>query len=183
LSRLGQVVKSGKIVRQIHGEVFVFNNIFTIGWFSVEEISRYFIYFIVFPTMDAILMGVIVVMFVWYSIYNYQCNQWSCEFESRSGELYSIQHYVMWLARGWWFSPGTPFSSTNKTDCPRHNWNIVAHLNVLKLHWHGNRWCFFKQDLKKIYITFGMCAIYKLYILISLLRTWTSHFIGLLSVW
>jgi hypothetical protein len=22
-----------------------------------------------------------------------------------------------WLATGWWFSPGTPVSSTNKTDC------------------------------------------------------------------
>jgi hypothetical protein len=22
-----------------------------------------------------------------------------------------------WLTTGWWFSPGTPVSSTNKTDC------------------------------------------------------------------
>jgi hypothetical protein len=28
-----------------------------------------------------------------------------------------------WLARGRWFSPGTPVSSTNKTD--RHDWNIA----------------------------------------------------------
>jgi len=27
-------------------------------------------------------------------IYNYLCNHWSCEFEARSGEVYSIQHYV-----------------------------------------------------------------------------------------
>ena len=24
---------------------------------------------------------------------------------------------IMWFATGWWFSPGTPVSSTNKTDC------------------------------------------------------------------
>jgi hypothetical protein len=38
-------------------------------------------------------------------------------------EVYSIQHYVIkicqWLAAGQWFSPGTPDSSTNKTD--RHD--------------------------------------------------------------
>jgi hypothetical protein len=35
----------------------------------------------------------------------------------RAGEVYSIQHYVIkWLAAGWWFSPGTPVSSTNKSD-------------------------------------------------------------------
>jgi hypothetical protein len=34
------------------------------------------------------------------------------------GKLYSIQHYVIcqWLETGLWFSPGTPISSTNKTD-------------------------------------------------------------------
>ena len=39
------------------------------------------------------------------------------------GEVYSIQHYVikfvMSLATGQWFSPGTAVSSANKTDC--HN--------------------------------------------------------------
>jgi hypothetical protein len=38
-------------------------------------------------------------------------------------EVYSIQHYVdkvcQWLAAGQWFSPGSPVSSTNKTD--RHD--------------------------------------------------------------
>ena len=35
------------------------------------------------------------------------------------GEVYSIQHYVIKFVRlvtDQWFSPGTPFSSTNKTD-------------------------------------------------------------------
>ena len=38
------------------------------------------------------------------------------------GEVYTIQHYVHFnkvgqlLAKGRWFSPGTPISSTNKTD-------------------------------------------------------------------
>ena len=35
-----------------------------------------------------------------------------CEFKSCSGEVYSIQ----WLAAGQWLSPGTPVSSSNKTD-------------------------------------------------------------------
>ena len=38
------------------------------------------------------------------------------------GEVYSIQQYnvfdkvCQWLVAGRWFSPGTPVSSTNKTD-------------------------------------------------------------------
>ena len=41
--------------------------------------------------------------------------------KSRSGEVYSIQHYVMKFvsdlrATGWWFPTDTPVSSTNKTD-------------------------------------------------------------------
>ena len=45
---------------------------------------------------------------------------WSCEFESRSwrGVLNIALCYKVcqWLASGWWFSPGTPVSSINKTD-------------------------------------------------------------------
>ena len=36
-----------------------------------------------------------------------------CDFKSRLGDMYSIQYYVIK------FSPGTPVSSTNKTD--RHD--------------------------------------------------------------
>ena len=38
-------------------------------------------------------------------IYNYLCNQY-------------LSPLMLWvrLATGWWFSPGTPVSSTNKTD-------------------------------------------------------------------
>jgi len=43
------------------------------------------------------------------------------------GEVYSIQHICykvcQWLATGQWFSPGTPVSSTNKTD--RHDINEI----------------------------------------------------------
>jgi hypothetical protein len=42
-----------------------------------------------------------------------------CEFEPRSGEVYSIQHYVIKfvsdLRQVGWFSLGTPVTSTNKT--------------------------------------------------------------------
>ena len=47
-------------------------------------------------------------------------HHWSCEFESRSGEVYSIQHYVIKfvsdLRQVGFFSPSAPVSSTNKTD-------------------------------------------------------------------
>ena len=47
----------------------------------------------------------------------------SCKFEPRSGEVYSIKHYVIKFVSDFrqvgWFSPGTPVFSTNKTD--RHN--------------------------------------------------------------
>jgi len=43
-----------------------------------------------------------------------------CQFEPRSGEVYSIQHYVIKfvsdLRQVGWFSHGTPVTSTNKTD-------------------------------------------------------------------
>jgi hypothetical protein len=46
------------------------------------------------------------------------------------GEVYSIQHYVIkvcqWLETGRWFSPGTPVSSSNKTDRhARYNRNTI----------------------------------------------------------
>ena len=38
--------------------------------------------------------------------------------KSHSGEVYSIQHYVIkFVCDLVWFSVGTPVSSTNKTDC------------------------------------------------------------------
>ena len=41
-------------------------------------------------------------------------HHWRCEFESRSGR--GVQHYVIKCVSDLWFSPGTPVSSTNKTD-------------------------------------------------------------------
>jgi hypothetical protein len=45
----------------------------------------------------------------------------SCEFESHSWQVVlttTLCHKVcQWLATGWWFSLGTPVSSTIKTDC------------------------------------------------------------------
>ena len=49
-----------------------------------------------------------------------------CEFESpRWGVLDTTlcDKACQWLATGRWFSPGTPVSSTNKTE--RYYWNIV----------------------------------------------------------
>ena len=47
-------------------------------------------------------------------------HNYRCEFESHSGEVYSIQHYVIKIVSdfptGQWFSQSTLVSSTNKTD-------------------------------------------------------------------
>ena len=47
----------------------------------------------------------------------------SCKFEPRSWrgvlDTTSYDKVCQWLATGWWFSPGTQVSSTNKTD--RHD--------------------------------------------------------------
>jgi hypothetical protein len=50
-------------------------------------------------------------------------HHWCCECESRSGrgalDATLCDKVCQWLATGRWFSPGTPVSSTNKTD--RHD--------------------------------------------------------------
>jgi hypothetical protein len=38
-----------------------------------------------------------------------------CEFESHSGDTTICDRVCLWLAAGWWFSPDTLVSSTNKT--------------------------------------------------------------------
>jgi hypothetical protein len=52
----------------------------------------------------------------------HQCHL-HCEFEPRSWwgafDRTLCDKYCQWFATGQWFSPGTPVSSTNKTD--RHN--------------------------------------------------------------
>ena len=49
------------------------------------------------------------------SAYHHPC----CAFESRSGEVYSIQHYVIKFVSDLVVSPGPAVSPTNKTD--RHD--------------------------------------------------------------
>jgi hypothetical protein len=64
-------------------------------------------------------------------------HHYRCEFESRWwwGVLDTTlcDTICQWLATGRWFFPGTPVSSTNKTDHhARYNWNIVE--SVVKHH-------------------------------------------------
>jgi hypothetical protein len=81
-------------------------------------------------------------------IYNYLCNKclsprtlWA---ESRSGEVYSIQHYVsQLLAAGLWFFPCTSVSSTNKYE--RHDKSILEHRVK---HHNPNLSCQFKHILR-----------------------------------
>jgi hypothetical protein len=69
----------------------------------------------------------------------YRCNQClspqSCEFEFRSwrGVLDTIlcDKVCQWLVVGQWFSPGTPVSSTNKTD--RHDITAIVLKVALKI--------------------------------------------------
>jgi hypothetical protein len=57
-------------------------------------------------------------------IYNYLCNQclspltlWvRTSFRRRLLDATLCNKVCQWLAAGWWFSPGSPVSSTNKTD-------------------------------------------------------------------
>ena len=67
----------------------------------------------------------VMVMFIWYSIYNYLCNQslstlmlW-VRIPSQRGVLDTTlcDEICQWLTTGRWFSTGTSVSSTNKTDC------------------------------------------------------------------
>ena len=60
---------------------------------------------------------------------NSDYHHWSCEFESRSwwGVLDTAlcDKVGHWLAAGRWFSAGIPVFSSNESDPPRYNWNIV----------------------------------------------------------
>ena len=49
------------------------------------------------------------------SAFHHQC----CEFECHSGDTILCDKVCQWHTTGRWFSPGTPVSSTNKTD--RHD--------------------------------------------------------------
>ena len=68
-------------------------------------------------------------------IYNYLCNQcllllklWvRIPFRREVPDITLCDKVCQWHVTGRWFSPGTPVSSTNKTDCheSRYNWNTV----------------------------------------------------------
>ena len=49
-----------------------------------------------------------------YAISTY--HHYGCEFESHSGDTTLGDKVCKCLMTGWWYSPGTPVSSTNKTD-------------------------------------------------------------------
>jgi hypothetical protein len=72
----------------------------------------------VFPKYIAVILSfrdcMVVGLTTTYAISAY--HYWCCELESRTGR--GAQHYVKKFASdGRWFYPGSPVSSTNKTDC------------------------------------------------------------------
>jgi hypothetical protein len=98
-----------------------------------------------------------------------------------NGEVYLIQHYVIKVVSGLrqvWFSPGSPVSSTNKTDC--HNITEIllkVALNTITLHlnWLFGREKFSKKLLVlKLTITTSVIVILQLRILLTYCKF--SHF-------
>ena len=114
-------------------------------------------------------------------IYNYLCNQglsalmlW-VRIALRWGVIDTTlcDKVCQWLAAGWWFSLGTPVSSTNKTEChditeillkvalntitlslpqKKHIWYLGSHIRLFALV-SDNCWLFkyfLKEFLKKI---------------------------------
>ena len=74
-------------------------------------------------------------------------HHYSCEFESHSwqGVLDTTlcDKVCQWLAAGRWFSPGTPVSSTNKTDC--HDITVTllkVAVNTINSLWVTCKWPF-----------------------------------------
>jgi hypothetical protein len=76
--------------------------------------------------------------------YNYLCNQYLKPLKLwvliplRRGVLDTTlcDKICQWLAAGWWFSMGTPVSSTNKTD--RHDITEILLKVVLNTQWVEN---------------------------------------------
>ena len=66
---------------------------------------------------------------------------WSCEFESNSGNLQGVLDTILcdkvcqWLAKGWWFSPFTLVSSTNKTDCHNITEKLLKVKHPFSIYW------------------------------------------------
>jgi hypothetical protein len=97
------------------------------------------------------ITGAVMVVIVWFtttsaiSAYHHL----SCEFESRSGQVYSIQHYVVfkvcqWLATGRLFSPDIKHHNTNphyitSIYCAYLQWchTILQNENV----WYERKYC------------------------------------------
>ena len=83
-----------------------------------------------------------------------------CEFQSHSGEMYSIQHYaikfVIDLRQFGFFSPGNPISSTNKAD--RHDIAEIllkVALNIITL-----TLTLFTHQARRVSSRVYMCYIY-----------------------
>ena len=69
-------------------------------------------------TQNKQFMNIMLTMLISPINYGFHC----CEFEARSWRD------VLKFGNDWtgqWFSLGTPVSSTNKTDRPDYNWNII----------------------------------------------------------
>ena len=108
----------------------------------------------------------------------------------------SCDKVCQWLATGWWFSPGTPVSSTNKTD--RHNiaeilLKVVLNTITLTLNCLGNiNLCFQYENLKGGLDFLFLIHMYEMYTffgldkfksdLISIWNKWNTFLIDLFNI-
>ena len=107
-------------------------------------------------------------------------HHWCCEFESRSGR--SVQHYVIkfcqWLAKGRWFSPGPPVSSTNKTD--RHDITEIllkVTLKTIKQRNNSKNWTHMTWKMSRC-----MTGL-QFSVLCTLFLHWTISYIVMVGLW
>ena len=106
-------------------------------------------------------------------IYNYLCNQclsslvlW-VQIPLRRGVVDTTlcDKVCQWLATGQWFSPGTPFFSTNEYNwLPQYNWNIVE--SGVK---HPNPYYRSKLNFHETYIIISHFYSFKRYFIQSIL--------------
>jgi hypothetical protein len=98
----------------------------------------------------------------------------------KGGVLYTTlcDKVCQWLATGQWFTPGTPISSTNKTDW-QYNWNIFE--SGIK-YYNPNTYRSQMQDKISVWVTMTLTFDLMTPKLIGYFYSWKVT-IGLVKIW